>query len=78
MNVTANDIIRATKNHLKITYTHICLDTEMEMENLRRNIETLRNFLPQASNYNNYVSKTCESHRSTFLFSHRSKYFAGQ
>jgi len=37
MNVTANDIIRATKNHLRITYSHIWLDTEMEMENLRCN-----------------------------------------
>ena len=34
MNVTTNDIIRVTKNHAKIAYTHTCLDTEMEMENL--------------------------------------------
>jgi len=25
------------KNNLKITCTHICLDTEMEMENIRCN-----------------------------------------
>jgi hypothetical protein len=44
MSVTANDIIRATKNHLKIPYTHICLDTEMEMENLRCNKKNTANF----------------------------------